>query len=564
MVKQVEKPALATPLLSKDAMTTTDTMKSTIDDLDTIRTGMQELHDTCINHSYKWRLEQLNTMEQMVRAHQDDFIAAIQNDLGCTAAEASCLQYQMILMDIATIRTHLVEYTKPKRIATPGICVPAYSELIPMPLNGPAVLIIGPSNYPLSLCLQPAAGALAAGNPVVLKPSEHCPHVANVLEKYIPQYFARNVLAVIQGDVPETTTLVSKPWGLIFFTGSPAVGKIIAAAAAKTLTPTVLELGGKTPCIIDPDTCSPTDIDLTLIANRLLWAKLMNSGQTCAAVDTLIMNNAMCTALVPVLIHQIQQIFGATKDDTKPLTPQTEMGKIVTKRNAKRLLQLIEQVEQYIIEQEKDNTIDAKKRCRIVYGGSKYCNVDAKFIAPTIILNPPLECDLMQQEIFGPILPILTFEHRTEILQFVKTSLPATPLCLYVFTSSDTVYQEYSTKIRAGSVMRNDCLIQLASPYIPFGGLGTSGYGTYHGPYTLETFTHWTPSMYRPLLPGSDLNNMRHHPFVPGTLKHWLVNRIYLLPSIPVLYLPELCTIAIFVVAATSIGASYYFVSNKE
>jgi acyl-CoA reductase-like NAD-dependent aldehyde dehydrogenase len=526
--------------------TTTEKQKKDVDEyagsvanIEAIRNKMQALHDSCVNHSYAWRIEQANKIEKMIHTHMDEFVQALCTDLGIIAVEARGLHVQPILLELDEIRKQLKSYCTPKRISSSLALMPSFSYLYPMPLQGPGVLIFGPSNYPFSLCIQPALGALAAGNPVVIKPSEHCPTVATVIEKYMHEYFDPSIVRVIQGSVPEATALLSKSWGLIFFTGSQTVGKIVAAAAAATLTPTVLELGGKAPCIIDPETINPSIkfIDWPMIANRILWSKFMTAGQTCAAADTLFLSEDTLTKLYPLLEQSLYYQFG--KDTV--LTTQSAMGRITTHSAAKRLYKLIEEVEQYIASQkQKDGQDDTEKaKCRILFGGSKYCDVDKKFIAPTIILNPPLDCDLMKEEIFGPILSIITVSNRDEAIQFVRNHMPPTPLVMYVFTTSDSTYQEYITKLRAGSVMRNDCLIHLSSSVIPFGGIGTSGYGTYHGKYTLETFTHWTPSMYRPLVPGSDFNLLRFHPFDTNPLKRWLFTHLYLIPNVPVLFLKE-------------------------
>lgn len=561
--------SLAKPLLSKDessemakdALTTTMTTNERIEWIDTIRTGMQELHDSGVNHTYEWRLDQLNRMDKMLSEHWYEFATALESDLGCCTMEAGMLHIETIRADLRIIRsTYLKQYTQPKRVPSPLWLIPAFTKLIPMPLLGPAVLVIGPSNYPLSMPLQPAMGALAAGNPVIIKPSEHSSATSAIMEKYVTEYFEPNAMRVVQGEVAETTALLERTWGKIVFTGSTMVGKIVASAAAQTLTPTLLELGGKCPCIVDPDTCNPNNTDLTLVANRILFAKFLNCGQTCIGVDTVFVSEEMLDALLPYLLDTLHKQYG--DDDTMFDSTKSEMGRIVSKHAAQRLYQSIEEVEQYITKQAKDDTDDTSvPKCRMVLGGTKYCKIDEKFIAPTIVINPPQNCAIMKDEIFGPILAIITLPSRSDIIQYIRTTLHinTTPLAMYVFTKSDASYQQYISNIRCGAAMRNDCLVYAASTRIPFGGLGTSGCGTYHSCYSLESFTQWLPSMYRPLLPGTDLALIRYPPYKKGTFKHWFVLDIASkLPDVPNLYVPEVIALIIVSIVGMYIVSVVY------
>jgi len=380
----------------------------------------------------------------------------------------------------------------------------------------------------VSLVLHPTIGALAAGNPVVLKPSELTPAVEGLLAKLIPQYFGSDCVACVTGGIPETTALLQQAWGRIFFTGSAAVGKLVAKAGAASLTPVTLELGGKAPVFIDAATC-PSDIQQ--VANRIIWAKTVNSGQTCAAVDTLIVEKKLLSKLLPALKRSLQVQYG--EDPSK-----TEFGRIVSRKHAKRLVNLLQQIEQ---------TMDDKVT-KIIAGGSQLCDAEACYIAPTIILNPPADSQLLQEEIFGPILPIVTVQSRAEAVAYMKHSLPGTPLCAYIFTSSEAVFREINRQIPAGSVMRNDCLMHLSSPWLPFGGLGSSGFGSYHGKYTFQEFSHTQPIMYRPSFPGADFHMIRYHPY--PFWKRWLLLNVFVgLPGIPNLHFSVLwkTTVAILI-----------------
>lgn len=509
---QPEQPSSGVPILNVAALTA----------------PMQGLHDSGENFSYKWRRSQLLTLAIMLKHHWNEWTEALRQDLGKCRVEALAMELLMVQTDLVHSLSHLHQWMKRQPIASPAICAPAFSYLTPRPLIGPAVLVIGPSNYPVSLVLHPMIGALAAGNPVVCKPSELTPTVEALFAKLIPQYFRPDCVICVTGGIPETTALLNQPWGHIFFTGSSAVGKIVAAAAAATLTPVTLELGGKAPCFVDAETCPKFDINL--VANRILWSKTVNGGQTCAATDTLIVEESLLPKLLPALKSSLVKMFG---EDPR----RSELGRIVSSRHAERLVNMIAQVER-----------SDHKTTKVITGGSKLCDAAACYVAPTIIVNPPMDAQLMQEEIFGPILPIITVKSRTEAIEFMK-KMPGTPLCLYVFTSSDTVFQDIVRQVPAGSVMRNDCLVHLSSPFIKFGGLGSSGYGGYHGKYSFDLFSHLQPVMYRPCFPGFDLNMLRYHPF--GGWKGFLVTDVaVVLPSIPVLHclfiFRILCVVVVF------------------
>lgn len=496
-------------------------------DVPALTAPMQAVHDSCKNFTYEWRIKQLHTLREMLVNHWDEWAAALNKDLGKCCVEAVATEILMVKTDLEFTLKHLKGWMKAEKIPSPGMCAPAFSRLEKRPLTGPAVLIIGPSNYPVSLCLHPAMGALAAGNPVVCKPSELTPTVEALFAKLIPEYFRPDAMVCVTGGIPETTALLEQPWGRIFLTGSPAVGKIVAKAAADTLTPVTLELGGKAPCYIDAETC-PFDIDQ--VANRILWSKTVNAGQTCAATDTLIVHESFLPKFLPALKKSLFKMHGDN--------PQaTEFGRIVSSRHAERLVEMISQVERA------DN-----KTTKIVVGGSKQCDAAARYVAPTIIVNPPADSRVMQEEIFGPILPIVTVKSRQEAVDFMR-KMPGTPLCMYVFTSSEAVFQEMIQKVPAGSVMRNDCLMHLSSQFIPFGGLGSSGYGAYHGKHSFDLFSHTQPIMFRPCFPGLDLNMIRCHPF--GKVKGYVMTDIVVaLPPIPVLHIRFVLKTILMVITA--------------
>lgn len=508
-------------------------------DVAALTAPMQAVHDSCQNFTYEWRLVQLEAMGRMLRNHRDEWTAALCADLGKHRVEAVAMELLMVQNDLRyTLQNLQHRWMPPEPIPSPGLCAPAFSRLAKRPLLGPAVLIIGPFNYPVSLVLHPAIGALAAGNPVVCKPSELTPTVAALFVTLIARYFDASAVVCVAGGVAETTALLSRPWGRIFFTGSPAVGKIVARAAADTLTPVTLELGGKAPCYIDADTC-PADFEL--MANRIVWSKTVNAGQTCAAPDTLIVHEALLPRLLPALRKSLRGMFG---DDPRA----TEFGRIVSPRHAERLVAMIAQVEELIARRDKTITPASEIGMFVAAGGSSACDAAARYVAPTIVVNPPRDSSLMREEIFGPILPIVTVKSRRDAVDYMR-NMPGTPLCLYVFTTSEAVFDRLIQQVPAGSVMRNDCLVHLSSPYIPFGGLGTSGYGAYHGKFSFDLFSHTQPVMYRPCIPGCDLNMIRCHPF--GKVKGYIMTNIVVgLPPIPVLHIRFVLKAALLLVTA--------------
>ena len=288
--------------------------------------------------------------------------------------------------------------------------------------------------------------------------------------------------------------------------------QIVAAAAAKTLTPVVLELGGKCPCLVD-ETCPS---DLVQVANRIVWAKTANCGQNCISPDYLLIHRSKADALLPELIKSLEKQFGI---DPK----QSELGKLVAPGHVKRAIEMLEEVEE---------RAKTDKKIQILVGGSKACDAKAGYVAPALILNPPLDCRLMQEEIFSPILPILVVDCRDDAVRIIN-SRPGIPLGLYVFTTRNKVFQELTERCRSGSAVHNDLLVQFAGPFLPFGGLGSSGMGSYRGAESFKAFSHMMTTVYRPCAPGADMNMVRCHPF-PGWKTFVLLKVGPLLPAIPV------------------------------
>ncbi|GKY98061.1 hypothetical protein MPSEU_000764100 [Mayamaea pseudoterrestris] len=511
-----------------------DTLHQTIC---SIRSSMEETHDSGINHSLQWRLDALACMQRMVSENHQAFATALKQDLGKLEAEAYATEILLVQSEIALFQKHLATWLTPTQVPSPMACLPARSHVEYKPLSSPGVLVLGPFNYPLLLCLQPVIGSLAAGNPTLLKPSELCPATSQLLQSLISQYFDKGVLQCLTGGVVTAQALLQHSWGKIFFTGSTRVGRIVAKAAAATLTPVVLELGGKCPAVVD-ETCHKRH--LNQVAHRIVWAKTMNAGQTCASVDYLLVHESHLQQLCEYLVQALQTQFGPSA---------TELGRIVSVEHAARLHSMILEVEEMIANEKRSSTASS---CKILTGGSHKNRVNDRLIFPTLIVNPPKSCRLMEDEVFGPVLPIFSFSSRSDAIHFVK-QIPLTPLCKYIFTSRSSVYDDYNVKIPSGSAMRNDCLISLLSHALPFGGLGTSGHGNYHGKYSLETFSHKFASMHRPLGVGLDWGNVRCHPFVGQPVKELLLRRMITdMPYVPVLLTKRNVVLGAMVVVAAS------------
>jgi aldehyde dehydrogenase (NAD+) len=332
--------------------------------------------------------------------------------------------------------------------------------------------VIAPWNYPIQLLVEPMAAALAAGNCVVAKPSELSPACSAALARLIPRYVDTDAVVVVEGGVPESTALLEQRWDHICFTGSTAVGRVVAQAAAKHLTPTLLELGGKSPTYVH------ASADLDVAARRIVWGKFLNVGQTCIAPDYVLADRQVRDELVDKLVTTVHDFYGA---DPKA---SASLGRIVSDRHLQRLQGLLDQ-----------------GAGTVATGGQ----VDAatRYVAPTITVDPPLESPVMQEEIFGPILPVLAVDGLDEAKAFI-TSRPK-PLALYVFAKDDDVVSSVVDDVSSGGVCVNQTLMHLLPPDLPFGGVGDSGMGAYHGKAGFDAFSHHKSVLNKPTKPDLKL-----------------------------------------------------------
>jgi aldehyde dehydrogenase (NAD+) len=401
-----------------------------------------------------WRVDQLQRLRALLVENEQELLDALWADLRKNAAEAKMQEIDFTVADIDEALANLESWLEPRPVEVPahfGPTTTAYTTYDPLGV----VLVIAPWNFPLHLLIDPIIGALAAGNTVVAKPSEMSVHTSAVASRLLRQYFDADVLTVVEGGAEETTALLAQRFDHIFYTGNGAVGRIVMAAAAKNLTPVTLELGGKSPVFVAPD----ADVDET--AKRLVGAKFGNTGQQCIAPDYVLADPATAAALVPALRAAVDAQFGTT--------PQTSagFGRIINERHFDRLIRLLDSG-------------------RAAVGGQH--DRDDLYIAPTVLTDLDPASPVMQEEIFGPILAVVEVVDLDAAIAFINER--DKPLALYAFTTSEDTKSRLVNETSSGGVAWGQPVMQLLMPGLPFGGVGESGMGRYHGRYSLETFSH--------------------------------------------------------------------------
>ena len=406
-------------------------------------------------HSISFRIKQLEKLNLALHRYEDEIKEALYQDLGKGEFEAYVTEIGFVYQSIRHIIRNLVKWAKPKAVRTPIHLQPSRSYIIKEPYG--TVLIIGPFNYPFQLLIEPMIGAIAGGNCVILKPSENTPHLSAVMDRLIKETFHKSYISVVQGGREETSLLIHAPMDYIFFTGSVSVGKIVMEAAAKNLIPVTLELGGKSPAIVDRTS------NLDLAAKRIIWGKFLNAGQTCIAPDYVLVEESVKDELVEKMNSALIKFFGKAPVESK------DFGRIVNDRQFDRLAAILEQ-----------------DRAHILYGGEY--RKELLFIEPTLTEAISWDCAAMQDEIFGPILPIMTYQSLDEAVRMVQEHQK--PLALYLFTRDKGVEKKVFTQVSFGGGCVNDTISHIANYNLPFGGVGNSGMGAYHGKYSFDLFTH--------------------------------------------------------------------------
>jgi len=404
--------------------------------------------------SKDFRKKMLETLAEQVRNNEKEICHALKLDLNKSETEAYVTEIGFLLEEIKFTLKHLDKWMKPEKVKTAKTHIGSKGIRVAEPFG--VTLIIAPWNYPFQLQLAPLVGAIAAGNTAILKPSELTPHTSSLLSKLIQEVFDPAYIAVLEGGVETTRYLLDQPFDYIFFTGSVPVGKIVMEAAAKRLIPITLELGGKSPCIVDKTA------NLELAAKRIAFGKLINAGQTCIAPDYLFLHKEIKQPFIKELKKVILDFYGENAMENEDFT------KIVNARHFHRLKGYLS-----------DGTI--------LFGGQS----DERLlkINPTLIEPHDLTSPLMTDEIFGPILPILEYSDLQESIDFIN-SRPK-PLALYLFTTNEDVEKQVTESTSFGGGCINDTIMHIATPYLPFGGVGESGMGTYHGEASFQTFSHY-------------------------------------------------------------------------
>lgn len=403
-----------------------------------------------------FRHHQLAALKQAIINEEKILLSALEQDLGKPPFESYISELYIILQELNYALSELHSWSRPIKVPTPFIHFPIRSMLHPEPRG--VVLIIGAWNYPLQLMLVPLIGAIAAGNCALLKPSEHAPHSSAALAKLIAKTFDNNYITVIEGDSQQAHTLLQEKFDYIFFTGSSHVGSIVMQEAAKQLTPITLELGGKNPSIVTPTA------SLDCAAKRIVWGKFYNAGQNCISPDYLLVHSSIKDTLIEKLIVWIKKFYGEQPMESP------NYARIINHKNLNRLQQLL-------------------SGGSIIFGGT--IDIHNRYMAPTLLDNVDLHAPLMHEEIFGPLLPIIPYTTLDEAIAFI-TQRPH-PLALYLFSSSKQEQNIVLNQTQSGGVCINDTLMHAASPYLPFGGIGASGFGAYHGKKTFDVFTHYKP-----------------------------------------------------------------------
>lgn len=413
----------------------------------------REFFATGKTKSYEFRKTQLEKLERLIKEHDQIILDALHKDLRKPAIEAFGSEVLVTTSEIKYILKHLRAWMKPQKVSTPLNLFPSSSYIHTEPLG--VVLIVAPWNYPFSLTIQPLLGAIAAGNCAILKPSEHTPNTSRVIAQIINNNFDPSFITVIEGGIETNQALLAEKFDHIFFTGGTAIGKIVMAAAAKHLTPVTLELGGKSPCIVD-STC-----DLEITAKRIIWGKFYNCGQTCIAPDYLLVQKSIKPILLEKLISYIKTFFGDNPQQS------ADLGRIVNERQFDRLVGLLDEG-------------------KILIGGQH--DRGDRYIAPTLIDQVSPDAKVMADEIFGPILPILEYDQIEEAIALVNAQ--PKPLALYLFSKNEQLQQRIVQEVAYGGGCFNDIILHVGNPELPFGGVGNSGIGSYHGKASFDTFSH--------------------------------------------------------------------------
>lgn len=400
-----------------------------------------------------YRKETLKKLLYNIQKSEDLIVKALYDDFQKPEFEAVLTETNYVISELKDVIKNINKWAKPERVFPSLLNFPSSDYIYKEPYG--EVLIIAPWNYPFQLALCPLIAAVAAGNRVILKPSELTPHTSAIIAKIIEKTFHVNHVEVYEGGVEVSNKLLAQRWDYIFFTGSVAVGKIVAKAAAENLTPVTLELGGKNPCIVDETA------NLKLAAKRIVWGKFINAGQTCIAPDYILIQKNMKVNFISYLIEEIIKAYG------KKIDKSPDFARIINTKNWYRLTSMIQDE-------------------HVLFGGESDAN--KLYISPTLLEEPDLDSPVMKEEIFGPILPILVYENESDIDKIV--SRYEKPLSFYIFSENNSFTKKLISKYSFGGGCINDTVVHFSNNRLPFGGVGHSGIGAYHGKRSFDTFSH--------------------------------------------------------------------------
>ncbi|KAI1902876.1 hypothetical protein AGOR_G00020820 [Albula goreensis] len=429
----------------------------------------------------KFRVQQLKALRRLFTEHEGEIAAALKQDINKSQYDMQLYELIGIDSEIRLATDRLAEWAAPRPVEKNLLTLSDQVFIQPEPLG--VVLIIGAWNYPWAVTIQPLIGAIAAGNAAVVKPSELSENSSRLMKELLPQYLDKEMYPVVTGGVPETQELLRLRFDHIFYTGNSTVGKLVMEAASRHLTPVTLELGGKSPCYIDKD------CDITIACRRITWGKYTNCGQTCIAPDYILCEPSLQDRVVEEIRQALQEFYG-----NDPLT-SPDYVRIINERHFKRVVGLMEGNE-------------------VAIGGTT--DQSQRYIAPTVLRDVKPDAKVMQEEIFGPLLPIVTVSGLDEAIRFINER--EKPLALYVFSSSSRVVKRMIAETSSGGVTANDVLMHYTVPSLPFGGVGNSGMGRYHGKHTFDQLSHLRACLVKPLaLEG--LNAMRYPPQGPTQLR---------------------------------------------
>ncbi|KAF3959725.1 hypothetical protein CMV_015486 [Castanea mollissima] len=415
--------------------------------------------------NYEWRMSQLKSIEKMLEEKENDITEALYKDLSKPGLEAFVAEISQVKSSCKLALKELSRWMIPEKVKTSLTTYPSSAEIVSEPLG--VVLVISTWNFPFLLSLDPVIGAISAGNAVVLKPSEIAPATSLLLSKLVEEYLDKSAIRVVEGSVDETTALLEQKWDKILYTGSARVGRIVMAAAAKHLTPVILELGGKCPAVVD------SNINLQVAVRRIIYGKwACNNGQACIGVDYIITTKDFAPKLIDALRYELEQFFGKDPMESK------DISRIVSSSQFARLARLMD-----------DDLVSDK----IVLGGQR--DVNQLKIAPTILLDVPEDAQIMQEEIFGPLMPILTVEKVEDSFKIIQSK--PKPLAAYLFTNDEQLKKNFVQNVSSGGMLINDTILHVATDGLPFGGVGESGMGSYHGKFSFDAFSHKKAVLYR-------------------------------------------------------------------